>query len=220
MDYILRKWKSGVGLGLIIRFINPMHCKNEVIEKMRDLRDSWGMKKPSHVLEYPLVVRKVLENMTVSVPDLSIWTTLPMPPKKKTENGYVTQFNDEYALLLGREILRTYSKASKHMREKKWVPNASDIKSVVTKQEKPMTLPAFARLINQVISISEDTIARDIEKGIIKCSKTSGGHRRIPGSEVGSYLAYLEQKTKPRRKKSLIEAMTLVEKDLKKKAAR
>lgn len=150
------------------------------------------MKKPSHVLEYPLVVRKVLENMTISLPDLSIWTTLALPPKVKTENGYVTQFNDEYALKLGREILRTYTKATKHMYEKKWVPSASDIKSVVTKQDKPLTVPAFAKLISQVVPVSKDTIRRDIDRDIIKCAKTSGGHRRIPGSEIGRYLNYLQ----------------------------
>ena len=166
------------------------------------------MKKPSHVLEYPLVVRKVLENMTVSVPDLGIWATLPTPPKVKTEKGYVTQFNDEYALLLGREILRTYKKATLHMHEKKWVPDASDIRAVVKKAEKDLTVPKFTKLINQVVTVSEDTVRRDLEKGIIKGLKTSGGHRRIPGSEVGAYLAYLEKKTKPGTPKDLKEAMT------------
>lgn len=165
------------------------------------------MKKPSHILEYPLVVRKVLENMTVSIPDLGIWTTLPTPPKIKTEKSYVTQFNDEYALLLGREILRTYKKATLHMHEKKWVPDASDIRAVVKKSEKDLTVPKFTKLINQVVTVSEDTVRRDLEKGVIKGLKTSGGHRRIPGSEVGAYLAYLEKKTKPGTPKSLKEAM-------------
>lgn len=172
------------------------------------------MKKPSHVLEYPLVVRKVQNSLTVSVPDLSIWGTLELPPKVKTEKGYVTQFNDEYALKLGREILRTYSRATRHMSEKKWVPNASDIKAVVTKQDKPLTVPAFTKLIGQVVPVSQDTVRRDIERGIIKCSKTSGGHRRIPGSEVGRYLAYLEGKTARKPGKEITQVMNRVESNL------
>ncbi len=189
--------------------INLMRCKNECFENLRDLRDSQHMKKPAHVLEYPLVIRKVQNSLTVSVPDISIWGTIELPPKVKVTKGYVTQFNDEYALKLGREILRTYSRASKHMNEKKWVPTASDIKSVVAKQGKAMTLPAFARVINQVIRISEDSVARDIERGAIKCSKTSGGHRRIPASEVGRYLAYLEAKRTAKKPVSLLQAMRL-----------
>lgn len=172
------------------------------------------MKKPSHVLEYPLVVRKVQNSLTVSVPDLSIWGTLELPPKVKTEKGYVTQFNDEYALKLGREILRTYGRATRHMNEKKWVPNASDIKAVVMKQDKPLTVPSFTKLIGQVVPVSQDTVRRDVERGVIKCAKTTGGHRRIPGSEVGRYLAYLEGKIKSKGTKSLDDAMKAVERSL------
>lgn len=183
-----------------------------MFEVVRDLRDSCYMKKPSHVLEYPLVVRKVLDSLTVSVPDLGIFATISMPPKIKTENGYVTQYNDEYALKLGREILRTYGKASKHMNEKKWVPNASDIRSVVEKRDKPFTVPAFAKMISQAYPISQDTIRRDIEAGVIKCAKTSGGHRRIPASEAGRYLSYLEGKIVYKKNVSLIKAMEDIEK--------
>jgi excisionase family DNA binding protein len=172
------------------------------------------MKKPSHVLEYPLVVRKVQDSLTVSVPDLSIWGTLELPPKVKTQNGYVTQFNDEYALKVGREVLRTYVRATKHMNEKKWVPGASDIKAVVTKQDKPLTLPAFRNIVAQAVPVSLNTIRRDVDRGVIKCAKTSGRHRRIPGSEVGRYLAYLEGKIKPKGNKSLGDAMKAVEKSL------
>lgn len=200
---------------MIIYFIIPLPRTNTPLEKMRDLRDFSYMKKPSHVLEYPLVVRKVQDSLTVSVPDLSIWGTLELPPKVKTQNGYVTQFNDEYALKVGREILRTYVRATKHMNEKKWVPNASDIKAVITKQDKPLTVPAFTKLISQVVPISQDTVRRDVERGVLKCSKTSGGHRRIAGSEVGRYLSYLEGKVKPKANRSLLDAMTTKERFLK-----
>ena len=212
---LLENPKKGHGPGNKMYVLLPISKRQVCLDKLRVLRDFRYMKKPSHVLEYPLVIRKVLDNMTVSLPDLSIWGTLPLPPKIKSENGYVTQFNDEYALKLGREILRTYVKATKHMNEKKWVPNASDIKAVVTKQDKPLTLPAFTKLICQVIPLSQDTVRRDIERGAIKCSKTSGGHRRIPGSEVGRYLAYLEGKIAQDRTVSLIQAMKVREEELK-----
>lgn len=183
------------------------------------------MKKPSHVLEYPIVMKQVLDSFTVSVPDIALWTALPLPVKDDTNKFYVTSKsfkykNEEipkgtkYNELLGRIILNLYAETSTHIRKKKWVPKASDIKAVVTKQEKPLTLPAFTKLIRQVVPISQDTVRRDIERGVIKCAKTTGGHRRIPGSEVGRYLAYLEGKIALKQNKSLGEAMKAVERSL------
>ena len=34
-------------------------------------------KKPRSILEYPVVVRKVLEDMVISIPDLGFWIQLP-----------------------------------------------------------------------------------------------------------------------------------------------
>lgn len=152
------------------------------------------MKKPSSVLEYPLVIRKVLESMTISAPDLSLWHTIALPPKKLQNNHYVTVFSDEYALLLGRAMIDLWKKTNIHIKEKKWAPAASDIKNSVRKSQKALSVPKFCALVNDVIKVSEDTIRRDIDKKKIKAYKTSGGHRRIPASELGVYLELLRDK--------------------------
>ena len=156
------------------------------------------MKKPSSVLEYPIVVRKVLEFLTISSPDLSIFKSIPLPPKKKINNRYVTSFSDEYALRLGKAIIDIWKDVDGHIQTKKWVPEASDIKHTVKKSEKALSLSEFTKLVNAHVKVSAVTIRRDIDKKLIKCFKTSGGHRRIPTSELALYLATLsDKKTDP-----------------------
>ena len=165
---------------------------------MRDLLDLKSMKKPSSVLEYPLVVRKVLEHLTISSPDLSIFKSLPLPEKRISNNRYVTSFSDEYALRLGRALIEIWKQCDTHIKEKKWVPEASDIKHTIKKSEKALSVPAFKKLVNQTVKVSEDTIRRDVDDKRIKSFKTRGGHRRIPASELGPYLELLkEKKTDP-----------------------
>ena len=106
------------------------------------------MKKPSSVLEYPIVVRKVLEFLTISSPDLSIFKSIPLPPKKKINNRYVTSFSDEYALRLGKAIIDIWKDVDGHIQTKKWVPEASDIKHTVKKSEKALSLSEFTKLVN------------------------------------------------------------------------
>ncbi|MFN3453774.1 MAG: hypothetical protein ACK41T_02365 [Pseudobdellovibrio sp.] len=156
------------------------------------------MKKPTSVLEYPIVVRKVLEFLTISSPDLAIFKSIPLPEKRKVNNRYVTSFNDDYALRLGKAIIDIWKQVDSHVTTKKWVPEASDIKHTVKKSEKALSLSEFSKLVNAHVKVSAVTIRRDIDKKLIKCFKTSGGHRRIPASELSLYLATLsDKKTDP-----------------------
>ncbi len=152
------------------------------------------MKKPSSVLEYPIVLRKVLEYMTISSPDLSIFKSLPLPEKKLANNRYVTKFSNEYALSLGLALIEIWKECDSHIQTKKWAPAASDIKSSVKKSEKALTVPAFKKLVELTVQVSEDTIRRDVDDKRIKSYKTRGGHRRIPTSELGPYLELLKDK--------------------------
>lgn len=154
------------------------------------------MKKPKSVMEYPIVIRKVMSSLTISAPDLGIFVAIPAPPRKETNSGYITNLDSEYCELLGRKVREVWMRVDRHVQEKKWVPDASDIREIIKKADKDLTLPAFHSVIRKVVSISQDTIRRDIDREVIQSYKTSGGHRRIPSSEVQTYLAYLEGKMK------------------------
>lgn len=90
------------------------------LDFMGDLGDFKYMKKPTSVLEYPIVIRKVLESITISSPDLSIWDTIPSPQKVFKNNRYVTEMNDEFAIKLGKAIIKVWRNIDVHIQEKKW----------------------------------------------------------------------------------------------------
>jgi excisionase family DNA binding protein len=151
---------------------------------MEELADFKTMKKPSSVLEYPIVVRKHLNYITISMPDLGLFETLELPEKN---------LNKDYVTLLAARISSLWIKATKHVNEKKWVPEASDIKSSVRKAtKKDLTPLQFAKQAG----VSEQTIRRDIERGIIKAKRTGGGHRKIPESQIPLYLQFLKSGNK------------------------
>lgn len=98
------------------------------------------MKKPKSVLEYPIVTKKHLNYMTVSMPDLGLFEILELPGGNKINKDYVTQLVTRIARLVG---------------------------------------------------ISQDTLRRDIDRGILRAKKTNGGHRQIPEAQVPVYLDFL-----------------------------
>jgi excisionase family DNA binding protein len=145
-------------------------------------------KKPRSILEYPIVTRKVLEDMVISLPDIGIWVQVPLPPKKIVNGVSQTDLNDEYVLKLAKALKETWIKGHKHITEKKWVPEASTFKQSVKKAQKDLTVPEFLTRIQPYIKVCDNTIRREIRRGIIKAYTTAGGHRRIPESEVEIYL--------------------------------
>lgn len=149
-------------------------------------------KKPRSILEYPVVVRKVLEDMVISIPDLGFWIQLPLPPKKINSNANTTvpqdDLNEEYLLTLARGIKSAWIKGHKHILEKKWAPDASTFKQSVQKSEKDLTVPQFLKRLKPHLDISENTLRREIRRGAIKSKQTKGGHNRIPSSELEIYL--------------------------------
>lgn len=169
---------------------------NESFPSLVDLVEFAHMTKPKSVLEYPVVVAKVLDSITVSVPDIGHFEpAIPSPKKVLRNNRYVTDFDDEYALLIGKAVLKAWRAADTHIQEKRWVPDASRIKDILKVAEKDLSITEFTKEVQKSKRISQSTIRRDIDRGIIKASKTSGGHRRIPASEIQRYVSYLGNPT-------------------------
>ena len=148
------------------------------------------MKKSQDVFEYPIVLRKHLNYMSFSIPDLGIFATLDLPPNNK--------FTPQYFLKMATEIAKLWLKASLHLKEKKWTPLPSDIRHSIKKAERRALSPLqFAKLTG----VSEQTIRRDIDRGLIKAKRTSGGYRKIPETQVPMYLQFLDSGKKRARVK-------------------
>ncbi len=149
------------------------------------------MNSNTDFLNYPLVIKRVYDYLTVSVPDLGIAAKVLLP-KEVSATDSVTEFlleeSGDFRKMLLKAIFDAYAEAEKHMQTKKWQPNPSSIRNQLKLREKDYSLPEFAKKICEHMNISENTLRREIQKGRIIAYITEGGHRRIPESEVSRYL--------------------------------
>lgn len=160
-------------------------------------------------LDYPVVLRRVLNDLVVSVPDLGYWKSVPLLEQNNNENSAISAKNEqmedlaESKILLTSEIIQQFSDAIKqawvyiddHKQNKLWVPEPSTFrKSIEKPDQQDFTLPEFTKRLSEHMSISENTVRREIKRGVIKCYQTEGGHRRIPYQELELYLTRKNQK--------------------------
>lgn len=156
------------------------------------------MKKiTKETLRFPIVLKMVVDDLIVSVPDLGFFKNLPLKLEKTSGDSSKSAtviVSNEFKIALAEEILDLWSKTETHRQEKKWQPSPSSFKQSLNPAEEDYSLPDFVRKLNQYISISENTVRREIKRGVIRCYQTEGGHRRIPSSEIAVYLKKIESK--------------------------
>jgi excisionase family DNA binding protein len=146
------------------------------------------MKNPTSALYYPVVIKRAMNLMTISVPDLNITIIENLPNSNKLDKSYVTQ--------IGQRVVDAWMKTQAEMKKKeaiqKPMPEASLVKHALKMAEKALTPTKFAKYVG----VSYRTIIRDCEKGFIQAERTSGGHYKIPHSEISIYKEYLKNHTK------------------------
>lgn len=146
------------------------------------------MKNPRSALYYPVVIKRNLDYITISVPDLGIALVENIPINNKLDNDYVTR--------IGKKVAEAWVNSQEIMKKKESrrnpLPEASLVRDSLKVAEKPLTPTKFAKFVG----VSFMTIIRDCKKGIIKSDRTSGGHYKIPHSEVGIYKEYLKNHVK------------------------
>jgi excisionase family DNA binding protein len=146
------------------------------------------MKNPRSALYYPIVVKRSHDYITFSVPDLNITLYENLPDNNKLGKDYVTK--------LGKKLADAWLKTQSIMKQKEsaraHLPEASLIKNSVKMAERPLTPTKFAKYVG----VSYRTIIRDCEKGLIHAERTTGGHYKIPHSEIGLYKEYLKNHIK------------------------
>ncbi len=159
----------------------------------------------SSTFEYPLVVRKVMNEIVISCPDLGYWKSIPvieieqpLETSKSAKNEKVIVLEENFIKQITEGLKEAWLEIDEHKKNKKWVPVPSTFKQSLQKNEKDFTLPEFTIELSKYISISENTVRREISRGVIQCYQTEGGHRRIPFAELEVYLA------KRRTKKELL----------------
>ena len=146
------------------------------------------MKKAITCFEYPVILKKHLQYITVSVPDLGITVVEDFTEHQKVDKQFVYR--------LGLKIVDAWSKAeviiAAKSKAKKPFKTPSNIKDVTKICEKPLSPQEFAKLVG----VSKDTIIRSCKSGLIYASRTSGGHFKIPHGELSVFRDYLQNHIK------------------------
>ena len=151
-------------------------------------------------LEYPVVLRKVLNEIVISVPDMGYWKSIRLEEKSdeslatsnsakssKLDSDFLLTEDMLMAVLEG--LKQTWIYVDGHVNKKKWIPEPSTFRQTIQKSEvKDFTLPEFTEALSKYMTISENTVRREIKRGTIQCYQTEGGHRRIPFQELELYL--------------------------------
>lgn len=127
-------------------------------------------------------------HITISVPDLGVTLVEDLLITGKIEPAT--------AVKIGKMVLNAWLKAQNILKEKasskKPFGKPSNIKGSVDIAMADLTPMGFSKLVG----VSKDTIVRDCNRGIIQCRRTSGGHFKIPSSEIAIYKEYLKNHIK------------------------
>ena len=142
------------------------------------------MQKIKFNFDFPVILKRIGPYVTLSVPDIGL------SQKILLESNTHACDEDVFLNALQNLVLET----KQHIETKKWIPKTSTIKEILKSQDADLSLPEFCERLKKHIDISENTIRREIAKGQIISSFTSGGHRRIPESEVYRYLNQIQKK--------------------------
>jgi excisionase family DNA binding protein len=146
------------------------------------------MKHPRSALYYPVVIKRSLDYVTISVPDIGITLVENIPDSNKLDKDYVTR--------IGNKVAEAWVKTQEIMKKKESkrnpLPEASLVRDSLKVAERPLTPTKFAKYVG----VSYRTIIRDCEKGLIRSERTSGGHYKIPHSEIAIYKTYLKNHVK------------------------
>ena len=177
---------------------------------MSDLADfgyDFFMKKLNQkTFDYPIVIRRVANDLVFSIPDLGYFKHTGLKAGKSGANSAksdkLNNSSKSDSCILTEDLLHqameqletAWLYIDKHLENKKWLPDASTFKQSLQKAEEDFSLPEIVIKLNEFMTVSENTIRREIKRGQIQCYQTDGGHRRIPGSELIQYLEKCKSK--------------------------
>ncbi len=172
---------------------------------MNSAKSATTYKSSNPPFKYPLVIKQVGTELMISAPDFGFYETVELTAKNVNENAQTDSsksahenlkiqneieltFDSEAQKNLAKKMKEVWDKIAQHLEEKKWIPDPSSFKHSIQQGEEDLSLPDFTKRLQEHISISENTVRREISRGRIRCLVTNGGHRRIPVSEIEAYL--------------------------------
>ncbi len=171
------------------------------------------MKKPIEPLKYIVGLRQTQDYLQVFSPDIGAGIGIKLPKKNSPNGTFSKDISDSDKKALGEAVLKVFDMIEEHLKTKSWKPPRTSFKEFLkVLPERELSVTEFTQIINKFTKVSADTVRRDVDKGIILATKTTGGksgrgHRKIPYSEVVRYIKYLKVRPKHHPSSPFKEAM-------------
>lgn len=149
------------------------------------------MKRVTNPFEYPFVIKQVNEWITVSVPDLEITVADQVPRETKINKDYVTVINT-LMMKAAKKVLGRMTRLEEV--GKKAPKGPSFIRQTIqisNKEAVPTPLAA------KYLGISEASLKRWERDGVIRATKSRGGHRKFNLGELERVKEYILKGVRP-----------------------
>lgn len=151
------------------------------MEKQRDAKNLTKYKTP---LDYSIVIKKHLDFMVVTMPDLQITHIEELPKNGKIDGEFLgritSALNQCWAKAQGK--LKSFESANMEL------PNPSLIRSTISLDITPQTQMEFTTPeAAKFLGCSENTVRRAIKSGKLRCRLSPGGHRRLLREDLDEF---------------------------------
>ena len=108
------------------------------------------MKKISiQSLDFPIVIKRVVDDLVISVPDLGFFKNISLREKNQTpESANSAKMDIDLSEIKGEifnEILNMWNRVDEHRSNRKWQPIPSTFKQTLEAQEEDYSLPDFVK---------------------------------------------------------------------------
>ena len=134
-----------------------------------------------NVFDYPLIVKRHLQYLTFSIPDLGVSLVVPVNTGQKLD----AKFLNTIAKNMGQAWIKGAMRLQNLERAQMPAPQASATKTTLSSSRpKTLTAPQVAK----ILQVSENTVRRMTEDGTLACEHTRGGHRRYSPIVIEEFL--------------------------------
>lgn len=149
------------------------------------------MKRVSNPFEYPFVIKQVNEWISVSVPDLEITVADQVPRDAKINKDYVTTINT-LMLKAAKKVLERMTRLEEVGKQPSRPPSFIRQTLQITNKEQIST-----KLAAKYLGISEASLKRWEAQGVIRATKSRGGHRKFNLGELERVKEYIAKGVRP-----------------------
>lgn len=146
---------------------------------------------PLAIFQYPFVIKQVNEFLLVTVPDFEVHVSDIIPANESLNKDYVTRVNK--LLIRAAKLVIEKQRQLEEVGKKHYHPPSYINQTIQIKNKESISAKTAAKYLG----ISERTLRRWELDGVIRSTKTRGGHRSFNLAELDRVKAQMQSSERP-----------------------